>query len=40
MIDSLRRVIDKQKVELDVLRKNNVQMSSKIGDSNSAQEAI
>ena len=39
MIDTLRRVIDKQKVELDVLRKSNSQMSSKIGDANSAKEA-
>jgi len=39
VIDTLRRVIDKQKVELDDLRKKNSQMSVKIGDGTSAQEA-
>ena len=39
MIDTLRRVIDKQKVEMDVLRKNNSALNSKMGDANSAKEA-
>lgn len=39
VIDTLRRVIDKQKVELDNTRKENEQMKGKIGDVNSAQAA-
>ena len=36
VIDSLRRVIDKQKVEMDTLRKNNQQMKDRFGDEQSA----
>ena len=36
VIDTLRRVIDKQKVEMDDLRRQNQTMQSKIGDANSA----
>lgn len=39
VIDSLQRVIDKQKVELDDVRKENHAIKDKIGDENSAQEA-
>jgi len=39
VIDTLRRVIDKQKVELDSVRKENESMKGKIGDANSAQAA-
>ena len=40
VIDTLRRVIDKQKVEMDTMRRENQSMKSKIGDANSAQEAV
>lgn len=36
VIDTLRRVIDKQKVEMDIARKENQAMKDKIGDANSA----
>ena len=39
VIDTLRRVIDKQKVEADAIRKDNAQMKARIGDEHSAQEA-
>ena len=39
VIDTLRRVIDKQKVEMDNLRRENQHMKDKTGDANSAQEA-
>ena len=39
VIDTLRRVIDKQKVEMDNLRSQNNHMKDKIGDENSAQQA-
>ena len=36
VIDTLRRVIDKQKVEADAVRKENAQMKARIGDEHSA----
>lgn len=39
VIDTLRRVIDKQKVEMDNIRRENQHMKDKAGDANSAQEA-
>ena len=39
VIDTLRRVIDKQKVEMDLCRRENQSLKDKIGDENSAQEA-
>ena len=36
VIDTLRRVIDKQKVEADAIRKDNAQMKARIGDEHSA----
>ena len=39
VIDTLRRVIDKQKVEMDLCRRENQNLKDKIGDENSAQEA-
>lgn len=39
VIDTLRRVIDKQKVEMDNIRRENQHMKDKTGDANSAQEA-
>lgn len=39
VIETLRRVIDKQKVEIDNVRKENEQMKDRVADGNSAQEA-
>lgn len=38
VIDTLRRVIDKQKVEMDVLRRTSKEMQQRAGDENSAKQ--